>query len=1317
MKERAQQIERAWRALCRATADEVPEARDHLLWQLSDLSEGSPDSFTLTIALGLQGVLDGFDPADDKRMAALSGQMDSLLRSLAQAGVARAHGAVTATKGDNTRRALVITDRPDDTPALLQQAGWRCKAIAPDDPQLQAQLCQTGPGKLVIIVDLHDTSQRRNLGADLDTPNRAGIPVVELLDRLTIEARLGALRSGARYQLQRPLDPSGLLMLTDRPDHRSLVQAARVLIIDDDPMLADYYAKVLGEAGLQTRTLNNPLTTLQALEEFEPHLVLLDIYMPECSGTELATLIRQDTRYDAMPIVFVSVESSPDRQLLALLEGGDDFITKPVRPDFLVATVSTRVARARSAYQHTRHLDALLRELRDQKLAIDEHSIVSIADASGTIIYVNDRFCDTSLYQRHELLGQQHNVINSGTHPPEFFEDMWGTISSGKIWHGEVCNRRKDGTLYWVESTIVPFLDDHGLPYQYVSVRTDITDLRWLQEELLFEKQFSDSVIDSLPGVFYIFDEDQRFLRWNNNMSSVTGYTDQEIAGMQPLDFFASSEQPRIAAAIKRCFQEGSATVEAILLVKNGGQIPFLYNAIAVDIQGRKLIVGTGLNMSEVTEAQKALRDSEERLRLSQWYANIGMWDWNIQTGELFWSERIPQLFGYEPGTLETTYDNFLAAVHPDDRDALQQAVDAAVNDGAPYNIEHRIVWPDGSIHWVQETGNVKRAADGTPLHMLGVVRDVTRRKLAEEQQQRQQKLLDLVRRATAEAVSENEQRSIFQHLLNGVIELTESEYGFIGRTHRDENGDPYLQTYAITDISWNEETRALYRKTEETGLLFTNLDSLFGAVLTSRKVVMTNDPKNDPRAGGLPAGHPPLNAFLGVPVYYGNEVVGMYGIANREAGYDQNTVDFLQPFNAALGAIINGIRLRTEREQYAADLLQAMSQAETANRAKSEFLSRMSHELRTPMNAILGFSQLLESDAEAPLNEDQQENIAEIIKAGEHLLELINEVLDLTRIESGRLQLSLEPVLVHDAISECLTLVRPLATRRGISITEEPDDDTRLAVRADVTRLKQVLLNIMSNAIKYNHDAGRVDVHCTTTGASPERVRISISDTGPGIATEFQSRLFEPFDRLFADKTDVEGSGIGLAISRRLVEVMDGEIGVDSTPGRGSTFWIELPRAHASSSGQALEDALQNAAATDTLDGRRWTILYVEDNPANLKLVTMILGRRENIELLSAHTGELGIELARAHQPDVILMDINLPGMDGYEALAHLQGDELTRNTPVIALSANAMPRDLERGTAAGFLAYLPKPIDVDGFLEAVDRALAGTDYRQYGS
>jgi signal transduction histidine kinase/FixJ family two-component response regulator len=392
-----------------------------------------------------------------------------------------------------------------------------------------------------------------------------------------------------------------------------------------------------------------------------------------------------------------------------------------------------------------------------------------------------------------------------------------------------------------------------------------------------------------------------------------------------------------------------------------------------------------------------------------------------------------------------------------------------------------------------------------------------------------------------------------------------------------------------------------------------------------------------------------------------------------------------------------------SERKRVEAELNKAIAAAEKANRAKSEFLSSMSHELRTPLNAILGFAQLLET-ASPPPTLSQKRNLDQILKAGWYLLELINELLDLALIESGSLNLSCEPVSVNEVLLESRAMVEPQAQKRGIGMTF-PQFKVPCYITADRTRLKQVLINLLFNAIKYNRPGGTVTVEYALS--PPDVIRISVRDTGEGLTPGQLAQLFQPLNRLGQEAGTEEGTGIGLVVTKRLVDLMGGTIGADSVVGVGSVFWIELsvttaPQLAGADAGRAAHETPDVAQGTAPR-----TVLYVEDNPANLQLVEQLTSRRADLRMLSAPDGNLGVDFAREYQPEVILMDINLPGINGIEAMKILRTDPSTAHIPVIALSANAVPRDIQESLQAGFFNYLTKPIKIKEFMDVLDAAL----------
>ncbi|MFC1602055.1 response regulator [Pseudomonadota bacterium] len=613
----------------------------------------------------------------------------------------------------------------------LKQVGYEAKLFS----CWKKFLATCGQSKVSPAAILMDIDFTEEINADAAEFSRireelnCHAPVVFISACQDIESRLAAARAGAVRYFTKPLDLKKLAQTLDGLTLRVPKQPYRILYIEDEQEQLDYYTSVMEESGMVVEALSDPLKGLGAMSSFQPDLVLLDVYMPECSGLELAQVIRQEDSYAQIPIVFLSVESNLDRQLAAMNLGGDDFLTKPLDPARLVMSVRIRAKRARWMSRINKELKAALRESEYRRVALDQHAIVSLMDTEGNMTFVNDKFCSSTGYARKELIGQNIRMIESAHHPADFYKELWHVISQGDIWRNEICKKRKNGELLWLDTTIVPFVEEDGKPSKYGALSTDITDLKLAQQALM-----------------------------------------------------------------------------------------------------------------------------------------------------------------------------------------------------------------------------------------------------------------------------------------------------------------------------------------------------------------------------------------------------------------------------------------------------QAKTEAEDANRAKSQFLARMSHELRTPMNAILGFSQLLQMDKSPALSSEQLDGVKEIHRAGHHLLELINEVLDLSKIEAGRIDLSIEHVDIGLVLIECISLIAPLAEKRGVKIScilngeEMPLDsvaEMELKVMADITGIKQVLLNLLSNGVKYNSEQGSLKI--TFDAACENALRIAVTDTGNGLTVEQQGQLFTAFNRLGAEYTEVEGTGIGLVITKKIVELMGGSIGVESEVGKGSAFWIEL--------------------------------------------------------------------------------------------------------------------------------------------------------------
>lgn len=769
-------------------------------------------------------------------------------------------------------RIVVLVDAAEqqcELAILLKNAGYQVDVL--HDLNKFQSACREGYTPVAVILDRRFKNVAQQLAsmlAEMQAQCPHKISVIFISEHREVAERLAAYRAGATHYLPKPVTPKHFLRILAESTVHLPAAPYRVMLVDDASEQQANYARMLQQSGMQVCVVNAPLTVPERLDNFAADVLVLGMDMTACTGPELATLLHDDPRYTAIPVVYLSAESDLLLQLKSIKNSSDHYLSKQVAPGHLVSVISKHAHRHRSRLDKANVLSIARYELERQQQAIDAHAIVSVADLHGNIIYANDKFCQVSGYSSKELIGQNHRIVKSGQHPAEFYADMWRTISAGNIWQGEVCNRSKSGMLYWVETSIIPFVDADGLPYQYISIRTDIT---------------------------------------------------------------------------------------------------------------------------------------------------------HVKANEI----------------------------------AMQEAKEAA------------------------------------------------------------------------------------------------------------------------------------------------------------------------------------------------------------EAG----------------------------------------------SRAKSEFLASMSHELRTPLNAILGFSQIFGMDKTLP--QTTRDNAKLIEHAGEHLLSLVNDLIDLARIEADKIQLSLESVEVKSVVHNSLEMVQSMAYNKGIKLELKQCDVTDICVRADFNRLRQSLINLLTNAIKYNKPQGTVSIACEVIA---DTMRIAVTDNGAGIAPDKQARIFNSFDRLGAERGEVEGTGIGLVITKRLMEAMGGNVGFESIAGQGSTFWLDVPLAlevAADLHAPLAQASRERDMAVTHFHASKPVVLYIEDNPMNMRLMQQVFKSRDEWDLRTAINAETGLALARKDKPDVILLDINLPGMDGYQALALLKAGVATMHIPVVALSANAMKGDRARGIEAGFVDYLTKPLDILALMGLLDELL----------
>ncbi|CAK0772798.1 putative Histidine kinase [Azospirillaceae bacterium] len=804
--------------------------------------------------------------------------------------------------------------------------------------------------------------------------------------------------------------------------------------------------------------------------------------------------------------------------------------------------------------------------------------------------------------------------------------------------------------------------------------QVEINETKQAQAALEISEARYRGILDTAADGIITIDENGIIESMNRAAQNIFGYQETEIIGKNVSMLMPEPDRSRHDQYLRTFRQTKIAKIANIGRQVEGlridGSIVPLHLAVSeVKIAGKQLYTGIVSDITELKKTQFELERSEFRFNRSQIFANIGTWEWDIHAGTFFGSERIAPLFGRHPSEVMKTFFEFHDAVHPEDRLHVQETITACLKDRGGFDVEHRVIWPDGNLRWLHQRGDVVRDKGGDPVYILGVVQDITPIKVAQR------------------ALKQSEER------YRAVVE---------------------------------DQTELLCRFTPDERLTFVNQAFAFAFGTDSKELIGHRIDSLVPVKARTHTFTPlePTTTYECKVKLSDNNDHWQQWVERAIFDRDGNIVEY-----QAVGFNI------TDRKRAEEGMRLAKEEADKANQAKSAFLSSMSHELRTPLNAILGFSQMLEVNPREPLTSTQKSCVTHILKGGRHLLELIDQILDLARIESGHINLSIEVVSPLSVLEECLNLIRPVAAKAGITLTIADGKIPHLQILADYTRLTQVLLNLISNAVKYNRPHGSVTImlmpvaapratHSTSSRVQNERthspsmnasqandkpsfLRIQVSDTGFGIPEHKVSELFKPFNRLGMEGRGIEGTGIGLTITRQLVQLMNGDIGVRSVINLGTDFWVDLPLANAVVvAPSSHEQVLANTSIKHEVIGK---VLYIEDNPANLALVQMFVQQVSNLEMLSAHNAELGIALAESHLPDMILMDINLPGINGVEALKRLRSHHKTHHIPVVAITANATAGDIERGLRVGFDGYLTKPIDLNQMLKTFKNHIKG--------
>jgi PAS domain S-box-containing protein len=890
-----------------------------------------------------------------------------------------------------------------------------------------------------------------------------------------------------------------------------------------------------------------------------------------------------------------------------------------------------------------------------------------------------------------------------------------------------------------------------------VLVFRDVTEEYALQQALHDSNALVHAIVNTVvDSIITLRFNDSAIQTVNSTTEKMFGYSAAELIGqnfnllMPGLDQDIGKQCLAVANKNNNTQNVGFGC-EVVGRRKNGSLFPMEIAIGEMWLNGEHYLTGI---LRDITVAKRLAEESLRFFAVSQEMLSVVGFDGYFNSLNLAWEKTL----GYT--LAELLVKPLIEAVHPDDRQATQAEIVRLKSGGEDANFQNRYLCKDGSYRWF--SWSVTTSIQDQLFYCSA--RDITERKRYEAEQKRlhdrAQLALDagqlgdwswdaatdqvslghlaaqifgfpedvpVTRAQLRERLSPEDAEHARKTWDLALIEHTDyrNEYqakrpnglcwiAMTGRGNYAEDGTVLGMNGVMQDI--NERKLVELEKLRLAAIVESSDDAIISKDLQG---IITSWNAGAERLFGYSAAEiigQPISRLI--PTQHQIEQNTILSKIRRGAGTnsfetvrlrkDGSCIDVsvtLSAIKDGTGLVIGSSKVArdiTERKITETKLHEALAAAEKANRAKSQFLSSMSHELRTPLNAILGFAQLLEKGS-PPLTAAQNIRLKEILKAGWYLLELINEVLDLALIESGKLSLSLEPVLLSHVMRECQSMIEPLAGQRGIRLIIHPFDNT-WSVHADQTRVKQVLVNLLSNAIKYNRELGMVEISCTEN--TPGRIRITIKDSGAGLSSEQLAQLFQPFNRLGQETGNEEGTGIGLVVSQRLVALMGGNIGVESIVGMGSEFWIELIRS------DALKLTAENTMPEEIAPQHQGntslhTLLYVEDNPSNLLLVEQLIEDYPSIKLLSARDGNLGVTLARTYLPDVILMDINLPGISGMEALKILQQDLATAHIPVLALSANAMPHDIEKGLEAGFFRYLTKPIKIKELMNALDEIL----------
>ncbi|MCW9033121.1 MAG: PAS domain S-box protein [Rhodospirillales bacterium] len=1044
----------------------------------------------------------------------------------------------------------------------------------------------------------------------------------------------------------------------NKPSSESDLQHKTIMLVDDDLELTQSLKEQLSYFGFNLITHLNTSDLENSLILEKPSVLIMDVAFPGDvdGGVKEIQRLKNENKLNC-PVIFLSIRDDMEARLSAVRLGAAGYYVKPIEildlVDLLVRITKNgdenpfKVAIVDDDQEVASFNAELLQEAGFETLTLNDpmDAINPIRKFKPDVMLIDIQMPECNGFELSQVIRQDNDFIQV---PIVFLTGQ--TI--------------EDPWLHSMESGGDEFIRKTGASKELIAAVTGrakrARKLNEIINNLAENEARYSALADATKEGFVTIDKNLKVISWNKGAEDILGYKAHEIIGKSVTILYPDSSKleknkPDTEINNNGLHPLNGQTTETTRIHKNGYSVPVEISITSWKIKEKIFTTSIVQDISIRKQNEKNLKQSEARNRSIVENTAEGIISIDSQSNILTFNLAAEKMFGYSADEI------------------IGQGVSLLVPSSERHHHDQYVA--QSNLHAPRIINNSRdlfgRRKDGTqfPMELTVSKMDV-----------------------------DNEQ--MFVGIMHDISERKETE---LALKEAEKNTRIILESAAEGIYGLDEKGKVTFINPAACKMLGYEADELIGKSM--HEIIHHSYPDGSEYPKDKCTMYA---AFKDLEVHKTDDEV--LWCKNGTSFPVKHISTPILKEGVAVGVVINFSDI-TQEATAKKKLEAAKVEAERANKAKSEFLSSMSHELRTPMNAIIGFGQMLEFNDKDPLTPAQKKCVDHILSGGKHLLDLINEVLDLSRIEAGKLQLSLEKISLSEVVSECINLSETLADKRNIKIETCKECTRKTEVYADRVRLKQVILNLLSNAIKYNRIDGQVTINCSKTDSNT--LRISITDTGDGIPADQQGDLFTPFNRLGAESSGIEGTGIGLALTKNLIEAMGGSVDFMSIPGKGSTFWIEAPITKKTSSVESApvdnsETVLASPFDADMgMSGIKGKILYVEDNPANMDLMKLIISRINGLTFLSAKEGKTGIEIAIKEKPDVIILDINLPGIDGFGVLKRLQNFPETKNTPILALSASAMPTEVEKGIAAGFRQYLAKPLKVTETLNAIKNAI----------